>query len=146
MTVCKKTCRILTIPINVFITLITEFVHIRVFLVVVFDGAAVVTGVAKVVLINVLLVHIRHQHAVILKRSCISPYRYMKNINVHKLFVMSFKSCCIPYHCLSCMNLCVKDPIPIGVLITGVSHSITIGIFLTRVWHSETIILKRKVN
>lgn len=43
-----------------------------------------------------------------------------------------------------CTNLCVRDSVPICILITGVSNSISVSIFLTRVGHSETIVLKRK--
>lgn len=58
--------QILTISINIVITLITIFVQVCVFLVVVFDQRAVIAGVPEVILINVSLVHIGHQLTVIL--------------------------------------------------------------------------------
>lgn len=41
------------------------------------------------------------------------------------------------------MNLCVRDPIAVCVIITGVANSITISILLTRVGYSETVILQK---
>lgn len=58
--------RILTISIYIVITLIPVFVQVCVFLVVVFDHRAVITGVPEVILINVSLVHVGHQLTVIL--------------------------------------------------------------------------------
>lgn len=62
----KKTKLIPTIPIDVFITLISKLVHICVLLIIVFDTTAVVAGVTKIVLINIPLVHVGHQHAIVL--------------------------------------------------------------------------------
>lgn len=55
-----------TVAIDVLVTFVTKLVHIRIFLVVVFDSAAVIAGVSKVVLVHVALVHVWHQHAVVL--------------------------------------------------------------------------------
>ena len=73
----------LTVSINVLVTFVSELVHVRVFLVVVLDGAAVVAGIAEVVFIHVALVHVGHQNTVVLagrnprKRRAIgqSPWR-----------------------------------------------------------------------
>lgn len=44
------------------------------------------------------------------------------------------------------MNLCVRDPIPVCVIITGVPNSVTISILLTRVGYSETVILQKQTT
>lgn len=65
----RRSRRILipTVAIDVLVTLVPKLVHVRVLLVVIFDGAAVVAGVSKVILVQVALVHVRHQHAVVLQ-------------------------------------------------------------------------------
>ena len=50
----------LTIAIDVLVALVSELVHVGVLLVVVLDSAAVITGVAEVVLVHVALVHVGH--------------------------------------------------------------------------------------
>lgn len=57
---------ILTVAINVFVTFVTQSINISVFLVVVFDHTAVVTGVSKVVFVHISLVDIWYQHTVVL--------------------------------------------------------------------------------
>lgn len=65
--------KVFTIAIDILIAFISIFVHVCVFLVIVFDGRTVVAGIAKVILIDVPLVHIGHQHTVILGKRCFSP-------------------------------------------------------------------------
>lgn len=58
-----------TVAVDVLVTLVTKLVHVGVFLVVVFDGTTVVAGVSEVVLVHIALVHVGHQHAVVLQRN-----------------------------------------------------------------------------
>lgn len=74
---------ILTVPINIFITLITKFINVCVFLVIVFHSTAVVAGITKVILINVPLVHVGHQNAIVLLRSCFSLCELWTFLNVY---------------------------------------------------------------
>lgn len=89
-----RTKLIPTIPINVFITLISKLVHVRVFLVIVFDATAVVASIAKVVLIDVPLVHIGHQHAVVLLYIYFGLKRYTSQGNVRVWQCVLHKPAC----------------------------------------------------
>lgn len=115
-----------TVSIDVLVALVPKLVHVRVFLVVVFDGAAVVAGVPKVVLVHVPLVHVWHQHAVVLRGNRISVQQEIPKVSTGRG---------------NCTNLHVGDPVSIRIVVTGISNSITVGIFLPRIWYREAIIL-----